>query len=216
MPGRVLSTHAGALTALLVGLSFGAPMPTHAADTRAPDRFCKREQLCLTCNGPACMQVAAPAAWPDSRLPDGTAPFVLGGHFKVSLPKGATAFVLLADGDLIARYAPDRWVSVQLLTAREANHPEWHGRQGQHSASLAYADVPRIQHTKTPRDTEPSHLDERRIWRFAMMDKGNALKGATTMTTFSRGRSRPTCPMPSWPTTPSWARSFTSACGTVT
>ena len=155
--------------------------------TYPSDSLCKREQLCRYCNEPACMKVATPAAWPEGRVEEGTGPFIMGVLFKVLFPKGASAFLVLADGDMLVKYGSDRWIGVQVLTAAEAHRPQWDGQKSIRPNALTFADIPRIEYTKTPEDAEPSNVEDRRVWRYALTNKGRSFKSATQMIVVERG-----------------------------
>jgi hypothetical protein len=166
-----------------------AVVPVSAQESRSypSDALCKREQLCRGCNGPACMKVASPTTWPEDRVEEGAGPFIVGAVFKVSLPKGASFFLVAADGTILAKYGPDRWVSLQVPTAAQAQRPQWDGRNGTRPNALTFADIPHIQHWKTPEDAEPTHMEDRRVWRYALVGKSIAFKGATQLTVAERG-----------------------------
>lgn len=162
--------------------------PTWAQGATYPsDTLCKREHRCRECNGPGCAKVAAPAPWPEGRVEDGAGPFIMGTLFKVMFPKGANQYEVLADGDITADYGPDRWVFIQVITAAENAFPQREGKKNTRPGALAHADIPRILHLKTLDDAEPAHIEDRRVWRSAIMSKGIAFKEATQLTVAERG-----------------------------
>lgn len=180
---------AGSLTGgALIAWGLLASTPAWSqARTHPSDALCKREQLCRGCNGAACMKVASPAAWPEERVEDGTAPVIVGAVFKVSLPPGASFFIVASDGAILAKYGPDRWFSLQVPTAARSQRPQWDGRHSGRPGALTFADIPRIQHWHTPEDTEPTHLEDRRVWRYALVGKGIAFKDATQLKVAENG-----------------------------
>jgi hypothetical protein len=172
----------------LVVLGFLTLTPVWAQDRTYPsDALCKREQRCRECSGSGCVKVATPAPWPEERVEEGTGPFIMGSLFKVMFPKGANQYLVLADGDITAKYGPDRWVGIQVVTAAETHFPEREGQKNTRPNALAHADMPRILHSKTLDDAEPAHIEDRRIWRSAIMYKGVAFKEATQITAAERG-----------------------------
>ena len=178
----------GLINAGLLALSC-AVVPVSAQESRTypSDKLCKSEQLCRGCNGPACMKVASAAAWPEERVEEGTGPFIVGALFKVLLPKGASFFLVAADGAILAKYGPDRWLSLQVPTAAQAQRPRWDGRNSTRSNALTFSDIPYIQHWKTPEDAEPKDIEDRRVWRYALVSKSIAFPGATHLTVAERG-----------------------------
>jgi hypothetical protein len=178
----------GVINAALIALSCAvAPVSAEESRSYPADKLCKREQLCRGCNGPACMKVASTATWPEERVEEGAGPFIVGSLFKVLLPKGASFFLVASDGAILAKYGPDRWVSLQAPTAAQAQRPQWDGRKSTRPNVLTFADIPRIQHWKTPEDTEPTDIEDRRVWRYALVDKSIAFKDATQLTVAERG-----------------------------
>lgn len=151
------------------------------------DALCKNEHRCLECSGIGCTQVATLAPWPEMRVDDGVGPFVFGAMFKATFPKGATQYLVLADGDITVRYGPDRWVGIQVITAAKSHLPRLEDRKNSRPDALANADIPRILYTKTLQDAEPLHIEDRRIWRSALMYKGSAFRDATHVTVVERG-----------------------------
>ena len=178
----------GVINAGLLALSC-AVVPASAQESRSypSDKLCMSEQLCRGCNGPACMKVASTAAWPEDRVEDGAGPFIVGSLFKVLLPKGANFFLVASDGAILAKYGPDRWIGLQVSTAAQAQRPKWDGRNSTRLNALTFSDIPSIQHWKTPEDPEPADMEDRRVWRYALVSKSIALKGATQLTVAERG-----------------------------
>ena len=178
----------GLINAGLLALSCAvAPVSAQESRSYPADKLCKREQLCRGCNGPACMKVASTATWPEERVEEGVGPFIVGSLFKVSLPKGASFFLVASDGAILAKYGPDRWVSLQVPTAAQAQRPQWDGRKSTRPNALTFADIPYIQHWKTPEDTEPADIEDRRVWRYALVSKSIAFPEATQLSVAERG-----------------------------
>jgi hypothetical protein len=178
----------GLINAGLLALSCAvAPVSAQESRSYPADKLCKREQLCRGCNGPACMKLASAATWPEERVEEGAGPFIVGSLFKVSLPKGASFFLVAADGAILAKYGPDRWVSLQVPTAAQAQRPQWDGRSSTRPNALTFADIPYIQHWKTPEDTEPADIEDRRVWRYALVSKSIAFPEATQLSVAERG-----------------------------
>ena len=172
----------------LIILGSVALTPTWAQSRTYPaDALCKREHRCRECNGPGCAKVAIPAPWPEGRVDDGVGPFIIGALFQVTFPKGASKYIVLADGDIAAHYGPKRWVSVQVITAEETRVPQWESQKKARPNALANADIPLIMYSKTLDDAEPAHIEDRRIWRSALMFKGSAFNDATQVTVSQRG-----------------------------
>ena len=178
----------GLINAGLLALTCAvAPVSAQESRSYPSDKLCKSEQLCRGCNGPACMKVASTAAWPEERVEDGTGPFIVGSVFKVLLPKGANFFLVASDGAILAKYGPDRWIGLQVPTAAQAQRPKWNGRHGARPNALTFSDIPSIQHWKTPEDAEPADIEDRRLWRYALVSKSIAFKDATQLTVAERG-----------------------------
>lgn len=177
----------GVINAGLLALSC-AVVPVSAQESRTypSDNLCKREQMCRGCNGPACTKVAVPAKWPEERVEEGSGPFIVGAVFKVLLPKGPSLYLVAADGAILAKYGPDRWMSLQVPTAAQAKRPKWDGRSTRPNA-LTFADIPAIQHWKTPEDAEPADMEDRRVWRYTLVSKSITFPGATQLTVAERG-----------------------------
>jgi hypothetical protein len=172
----------------LLVLGSVALTPTWAQGRTYPsDTLCKREHRCRECNGPGCAKVATPAPWPEGRVEEGIGPFIMGALFKVTLPKGASQYIVLADGDITVDYGPDRWVGIQTVTAAETHFPLREGQKNTRPNALAHADIPRILYSKTLDDAEPAHIEDLRIWRSALMYKGSAFNEATQATVAERG-----------------------------
>jgi hypothetical protein len=162
--------------------------PTWAQSRTYPaDALCKRELRCRECDGAGCAKVATPAPWPEGRVDEGVGPFIMGAQFKITFPKGARRYILLADGDITVDYGPKQSVNVQVITAEEMRFPRWDRQKKARPDALATADIPRILYLKTLDDVEPTHAEDRRIWRSAIMFKGSAFKDATQVTVSEQG-----------------------------
>lgn len=163
-------------------------MPACAQTRPYPsDDLCKREHRCRECSGDGCAKVAAPAPWPESRVEGGVGPFVMGTLFKVTVPGGAIKYTVLADGDVTVDYGSDRWLGLQVITAEESQVPRREGQESVRPGALVNADIPRILYSKTLNDAEPTHIEDRRIWRSALMYKGSAFNDSTQVTLAERG-----------------------------
>ena len=178
----------GVINAGLIALSCAtAPVSAQQTHSYPTDKLCKREQLCRGCNGPACMMVASTAPWPEERVDEGSGAFIVGSLFKVLLPKGANFFLVASDGAILAKYGPDRWIGLQVPTAAQAQRPQWDGRNSTRLNALTFSDIPSIQHWKTPEHKEPTDMEDRRVWRYALVSKSIVLKDATQLTVAERG-----------------------------
>lgn len=114
-------------------------------------------------------------------------PFVVGTLFRVTVPSGAIKYTVLADGDVTVDYGSGRWLGLQVITAEESHVPRRDGQKSVRPGALANADIPRILYSKTLSDAEPTHIEDRRIWRSALMYKGSAFNLATQVTVAERG-----------------------------
>jgi hypothetical protein len=139
------------------------------------------------CSGPACSKVATSVAWPDVRLADGTTPFNVRGAYTIQLPEAPLEFILNGDNGFIARYADRRWIGVQVLQAASIGVPRRDGAADTRPGALALADMPRILYTKTPADTEPTHAEDRDLWRLALAFKNGTFENATQLNVAERG-----------------------------
>lgn len=139
------------------------------------------------CSGPACTKVATPVAWPDVRLTQGTTPFTVQGAYTIQLPGSPLEFILNSDNGFIARYADRRWIGVQVLQAAIIGVPRRDGAADTRPGALGHADMPRILYTKTPADTEPTHPEDRDIWRLALAFKNSTFENATQLNVAERG-----------------------------
>lgn len=111
----------------------------------------------------------------------------MGTLFKVTVPGGAIKYTVLADGDVTVDYGSDRWLGLQVITAEESQVPRREGQNSLRPGALVNADIPRILYSKTLNDAEPTHIEDRRIWRSALMYKGSAFNDSTQVTLAERG-----------------------------
>ncbi|MCK6434220.1 MAG: hypothetical protein L6Q68_14495 [Aquabacterium sp.] len=178
------------LAAMAVAASITSGAASQSVRSYPADAMCAQEQLCRRCDGPACLKVASPAAWPEGVAGGTTTPFHL-GPFRLRLPADPQSIHVLGGGDVIVRYAKDRWIGFSLQTATAAGLPlrdDPVPAIDKHPAgTLAFADVPRVIFTKTPDDAEPRQDDDRRIWRSALTSKHAALERTTEMSIATRG-----------------------------
>jgi hypothetical protein len=156
-----------------------------AVSPAAPDE--RDDSPIARCSGPACTKVATPVAWPDVRLADGTTPFTVQGAYTIRLPGSPLEFILNGDNGFIARYADRRWIGVQVLQAAIIGVPRRDGAADTRPGALGHADMPRILYTKTPADTEPTHPEDRDIWRLALAFKNSTFEKATQLNVAERG-----------------------------
>jgi hypothetical protein len=139
------------------------------------------------CTGSACSKVATPVAWPDVRLKDGTTPFNVQGAYTIQLPGAPLEFILNGDNGFIARYTDRRWIGVQVVQAPGIGVPRRDGAADTRPGALALADMPRILYTNTPADGEPTHAEDRDIWRLALAFKNGTFRNATQLNVAERG-----------------------------
>lgn len=153
------------LATALFALGCIASASAQQPGTYPSDALCKREQLCRRCDGPSCMKVAPEAPWPTDALSKGGA-YALDA-FQILLPEAPERIAHPSGGGLFVRYPGKKaiafeWMKVDQVAALKKLGP---------GGTLTFADVPRIQYTKTPADAEPQGLADKRLWRFALMLK---------------------------------------------
>lgn len=173
------STVRGAIFIALLAL--GSVASAWAQQFQYPsDILCKKEQLCRRCDGPSCTRVASEAQWPAEGLKAGVT-FSLDA-FRILLPESPERIAHPSGGGLFVRYAGTKTIAFEWMKAEQALFLKKNAPGG-----LTYSDIPRIQFTKTPADTEPEGVGDKRIWRYALTLKDSGFSKSRHLLYAKRG-----------------------------